>query len=349
VEAEVLSKKDPMEYMIRTSGLVKRYGKIVALDGLDLEVPKGRVLGLLGPNGAGKTTAIRILTTLIEPDGGTAEVAGFDVKAHPKKVRERIGLSGQNAAVDEYLTGYENLDMVGRLYHLGRRKSRTRARELLGRFELDEAADRPVKTYSGGMRRRLDLAAALVAEPDVFFLDEPTTGLDPRGRAQMWQTIEELVRGGATGLLTTQYMEEADRLAEDIVVIDRGHEIARGTPDELKTQVGGERVETVLSDAADVPPAQAILSGFAIGDVQVDPHTKRLNAAVDGGADALAQVLQRFADANIAVVDVGLRRPTLDDVFLSLTGHRAEEPESAEEVTDGSKRKRRSREKEAVK
>jgi ABC-2 type transport system ATP-binding protein len=311
--------------MIQTSGLVKRYGKVVALDGLDLVVPKGTVLGLLGPNGAGKTTAIRILTTLLDPDEGSAEVAGLDVRKEPDKVRERIGLSGQNAAVDEHLTGYENLEMVGRLYHLGRRRSRARARELLDRFELSEAGDRPAKTYSGGMRRRLDLAAALVAEPDVVFLDEPTTGLDPRSRSQMWQTIQELVRGGSTVLLTTQYMEEADRLADDVVVIDRGRKIAHGTPDELKTQIGGERVEFVLASSADVAPARTILEGLSVGEVQVDEQTRKLTAAVTGGADVLRRVLQRLADANIAVVDVGLRRPTLDDVFLSLTGHVAEE------------------------
>jgi len=328
--------------MIRTSGLVKHYGEVVALDGLDLEVAKGTVLGLLGPNGAGKTTAVRILSTLLEPDEGLVEVAGLNVRTEPEKVRERIGLSGQTAAVDEHLTGYENLDMVGRLYHLGKRKSRERASELLARFDLDEAADRPAKTYSGGMRRRLDLAAALVAEPEVVFLDEPTTGLDPRSRIQMWETIQDLVRGGSTVLLTTQYMEEADRLADDIVVIDRGQKIAHGTSDQLKTQIGGERVEIILASSDDLPPAQTILNGICVGEVTIDAQTRRLSAAVTGGADVLRQVLQRLGGANIAVLDVGLHRPTLDDVFLSLTGHTAEEvAESSDEDRQDSKRERK--------
>ena len=338
-----------MTHMIRTEGLVKRYGKVLALDGLDLVVPKGTVLALLGPNGAGKTTAVRILTTLLDPDEGEVEVAQLDVRKEPDKVRERIGLSGQNAAVDEHLTGFENLDMVGRLYHLGKAKSRARARELLDRFALAEAGDRPAKTYSGGMRRRLDLAAALVAEPDVLFLDEPTTGLDPRSRAMMWETIQDLVRGGSTVLLTTQYMEEADRLADDIVVIDRGRMIAHGTSDELKTQLGGERVEVVVTDAAHTAAALAILEGVSVGDVQTDEQTRRLTAPISGGADVLREVLRQLGDQSVAVVDVGLRRPTLDDVFLTLTGHAAEE--EAESPDDGAEADLESpdlREKEAV-
>lgn len=324
-----------MTDMIRTTDLVKRYGDVTALDGLSLVVPKGTILGLLGPNGAGKTTAVRILTTLLEPDGGTAEVAGLDVRTHPHEVREAIGLSGQTAAVDEYLTGYENLEMVGRLYHLGRQKARARAQELLERLDLEEARDRMAKTYSGGMRRRLDLAAALVAEPQVLFLDEPTTGLDPRSRADMWDNIRELVKRGSTVLLTTQYMEEADSLADDIVVIDRGRMIAHGTADELKAQIGGERIEVVLADAADVVAALSILKELSLEEVQVDEQTKRLTAAVSGGADALAEVLRRLHERNISVADVGLRRPTLDDVFLTLTGHVAEEVETETDDPSG--------------
>jgi ABC-2 type transport system ATP-binding protein len=336
--------------MIRTSRLIKRYGTVTALDGINLVVPQGTVLGLLGPNGAGKTTAVRILTTLLEPDDGTATVAGLDVVAEPDRVRERIGLSGQNAAVDEHLTGYENLDMVGRLYHLGRKRSQARARELLDRFQLSEAGDRPVKTYSGGMRRRLDLAAALVAKPDVLFLDEPTTGLDPRSRAQMWETIQDLVRGGSTVLLTTQYMEEADRLADDIVVIDRGRIIAQGTSNELKAQIGGERIEIVLPGSAQIATARSVLETLCLGDVQVDEQTSHLTAAVTGGTDTLRRALQLLDEGKVTVVDVGLRRPTLDDVFLTLTGHAAEEvaEPAGGEMDDIDREARELREKETV-
>lgn len=338
-----------MTDVIRTSGLVKRFGDVVALNGLDLVVPKGSVLGLLGPNGAGKTTAVRILTTLLEPDEGMVEVVGIDVRAEPGKVRERIGLSGQNAAVDEHLTGFENLDMVGRLYHLGKQRARARAGELLEEFDLQDAKDRPAKTYSGGMRRRLDLAAALVAEPDVLFLDEPTTGLDPRSRVQMWETIHALVKKGSTVLLTTQYMEEADRLADNIVVIDRGREIAQGTSDQLKTQLGGERIELVLLEAEHIPIAQSILESASVGECQVDEQTRRVTAAVTGGADVLGQVLQDLRDKGVGVVDVGLRRPTLDDVFLTLTGHSAEEvAEDGEGEGEDENKDSEVREKEAV-
>ncbi|MBE1493011.1 ABC-2 type transport system ATP-binding protein [Amycolatopsis lexingtonensis] len=310
---------------VQVRGLVKTYGSTRALDGVDLDIPAGRVLGLLGPNGAGKTTTVRILTTLLRPDSGEAHVAGYDVLAEPDQVRRRIGLSGQYAAVDENLTGYENLYMVGRLY--GRRKAaaRSRARELLARFALEEAADRPAKGYSGGMRRRLDLAGALVAEPTVVVLDEPTTGLDPGGRLDTWGVIKELVADGTTVLLTTQYLEEADQLADSIVVIDHGKVIARGTADELKAQTGGERLELVIASPADLPATLEVLREVGTGDPSGDDHTRRAEILVDTGPKALIEALRRLDAQGIAVQDVGLHRPTLDDVFLSLTGHGAEE------------------------
>lgn len=321
-----------MAPIIEAHGLVKHYKEIVALDGLDLAVEPGTILSVLGPNGAGKTTAVSILTTLIKADEGTAEVAGFDVRQHPDEVKKNIGLSGQYAAVDEQLTGFENLRMVGRLYRMGRPAAVGRARELLEQFDLTEAADRPVKGYSGGMRRRLDLAGALIAEPPILFLDEPTTGLDPRSRADLWIAIKGLVSKGTTLLLTTQYMEEAEHLADDIMVIDHGKEIAHGTADDLKNMIGGERIAVTVADAEDVARATEVLAQFAVGEQHVDDHTREITVPITGGAPVLTAALRALDVAGVALSDVGLRRPTLDDVFLTLTGHRTEEskPESAE-------------------
>ncbi|NUU21028.1 MAG: ATP-binding cassette domain-containing protein [Streptomycetaceae bacterium] len=313
-----------MQDAIVAEGLVKTFGEVRALDGVDLNVPTGTVLGLLGPNGAGKTTTVRVLTTLLTPDSGRATVAGYDVLKQPNQVRRSIGLSGQFAAVDEYLTGRENLQMVGELYQMSGREAKARAGELLQWFNLADAADRPAKTYSGGMRRRLDLAAALVVRPPVMFMDEPTTGLDPRNRLALWDVIQNLVEGGTTLLLTTQYLEEADHLAHDIMVVDHGRVIARGTADQLKAQTGGERVEVVVQDRDLVGTAIEVLRGFSRDGVSHDKHTRRLTIPVQGGAKLLAEVIRELDARGIEIDDIGLRRPTLDDVFISLTGHHAE-------------------------
>jgi ABC-2 type transport system ATP-binding protein len=324
-----------MSNAVVVEGLIKRFGEHTALGGVDLTVSEGTVLGLLGPNGAGKTTIVRVLSTLLTPDGGRAEVVGLDVVTQAAQVRSAIGLTGQYAAVDEYLTGRENLEMVGRLYRLGGREARLRAGQLLERFELTDAASRPAKTYSGGMRRRLDIAASLIARPRVLFLDEPTTGLDPRSRLGMWEFIADLVGEGTTILLTTQYLEEADRLADRMVVIDRGQVIARGTADELKAQVGGERLELTVATVGDLATATQVLAPLAAnGDPRADEQTRRLSLPVTGGTGTLAEALRRLDDARVDVLDVGLRRPDLDDVFLSLTGHAAEDAGSRDGATD---------------
>jgi ABC-2 type transport system ATP-binding protein len=306
--------------------LVKSYrnGEVRALDDLSLDVEEGTVLSVLGPNGAGKTTTVRILATLLKPDSGEASVGGIDVIKHPEKVREIIGLSGQYAAVDETLTGWDNLVMFGRLYHLGKQASIHRANELLERFSLTESARRPIKTYSGGMRRRLDLAASLIVRPKVLFLDEPTTGLDPRGRQEMWGVIEELVKDGVTLLLTTQYLEEADQLADEIAVIDHGKVIARGTSDALKKQVGGERLEVIV-ETHQVQATMEIVSKVSGNKASLDEALRQVSAPVSTGVNALIEVLKELDNADIHPLDVGLKRPSLDDVFMSLTGHAAEE------------------------
>ena len=312
-----------MTNAVVVEGLVKRFGETTALDGVDLTVSEGTVLGLLGPNGAGKTTVVRILSTLLRADAGRAEVAGLDVVTRADEVRATIGLTGQYAAVDEYLTGRENLEMVGRLYRLGGKESRVRAAELLERFDLSDAGNRPAKTYSGGMRRRLDIAASLIARPRVLFLDEPTTGLDPRSRLGMWEFIADLVHDGTTILLTTQYLEEADRLADRMVVIDKGKVIARGTADQLKAQVGGERLELTVATVEQLQLAVEVLAPLAQAEPQRDEQTRRLWMPVTGGTEVLAEALRRLAGTSVQVLDVGLRRPDLDDVFLTLTGHAA--------------------------
>ena len=317
-----------MSDIIEARGLVKKYGDVVALDGLDLSVPEGTVYGLLGPNGAGKTTTVRILTTLLQPDAGTATVDGLDVVKKPNAVRRIIGLTGQYAAVDEYLTGRENLRMFGDLYHLPSSYVKQRSDELLERFDLSDAADRSLRTYSGGMRRRLDLAASLIAKPRVLFLDEPTTGLDPRSRIGLWEVITDLVADGTTVLLTTQYLEEADQLAEEIVVIDRGRVIAQGTSDALKDQVGGDRLEVVVEDPAQLDTAAQALRSVATGEVTVNRTDHRVVAPVVGGSLTLVDAVRSLDSAHVAIADVALRRPTLDDVFLSLTGHTAEEEQA---------------------
>jgi len=321
---------------VHAEGLVKHFGEVKALDGIDLTVPRGQVVGLLGPNGAGKTTTVRILSTLLQPTSGTASVAGFDVVKHPDDVRRAIGLTGQYAAVDEYLTGRENLRMFGDLYHLSPTYVKERSAELLEWFDLTEAADRPAKTYSGGMRRRLDLAASLVAQPSILFLDEPTTGLDPRSRLGLWDVITSLVAQGTTVLLTTQYLEEADQLAHDIVVIDHGRVIAHGTSEQLKDQIGGDRVEISVVDPTSIARAVEAIRAVSTGEPLVDEL--RVSAPVSGGSTVLVDAIRALDAQSVEVSDLVLRRPTLDDVFLSLTGHVAEE-----ETTPAPAKRRRGR------
>jgi ABC-2 type transport system ATP-binding protein len=319
---------------IIAEGLVKTFGTggkaVHAVAGVDLVVPKGQVVGLLGPNGAGKTTIVRMLTTLLRPDAGRAVVAGHDVVAEPQAVRASIGLSGQFAAIDENLTGRENLWLFGRLYQLSSEQARKRAGELLEQFTLTDAADRPAKTYSGGMRRRLDLAGSLIVHPEVLFLDEPTTGLDPSSRLDLWDVIRDRVSEGSTILLTTQYLEEADALADRIVVIDKGKIIAAGTADELKAQVGGDRIEVIVHEAASLTEAEAILQKGSNGQAVVDEHVRKITVPSSSGSKGLVLVIRDLDEAGIDIDDIALRRPSLDDVFLKLTGHRAEQTRELE-------------------
>ncbi len=317
-------------HAIEAVGLVKRYGEKAALDGVSFEVPRGTVCGLLGPNGAGKTTAVRILTTLAKADEGTATVAGLDVAANAREVRARIGLAAQDATVDQLLTGRENLIMIGELHHLGRAIATARADELLEQFSLTDAGGRLAKTYSGGMRRRLDLAATLVARPEVLFLDEPTTGLDPRARNELWDVLDTLVGEGTTILLTTQYLEEADRLADDIVVVDHGRVIARGDARALKQQVGGAQLFATPSNAADLERVAGMVGTITGCEPGIDAASRLVHASTDGGPHVVARLADALADARIAVDDIGLRQPTLDDVFLTLTGAPVADDESVE-------------------
>ena len=317
------------EFAIDARALVKRFGDKVAVAGVDLQVPRGAVYGLLGPNGAGKTTTVRMLTTLLRPDGGQAFVDGIDVAADPHGVRTRIGLTGQYAAVEERLTGRENMEFVARLFHMPKAEGRARSVELLERFDLVDAADRVVKGYSGGMRRRLDIAMSLIARPSVLFLDEPTTGLDPRSRLAMWDLIEELEADGTTVLLTTQYLEEADRLAQRIVVIDRGTVIANGTADELKDRIGGDRMTVQIREADLRPAALDALAAFVAGQVEVEPDGRTFHFPIKVGDRVVPNVIRALDDAGVDVLDVEVRRPTLDDVFLTLTGHGADEEVAA--------------------
>ena len=310
-------------------GLVKRYGSTLALDGFDLAIPSGTIHGLLGPNGAGKTTAVRILSTLLGFDEGRATVGGFDVRRDPAQVRCRIGLTGQNPAVDEILTGRQNLVLFGKLNHLDTRTARRRADELLEQFGLTEAAGKQAKSYSGGMKRRLDLAASFILAPQVMFLDEPTTGQDPRNRNEVWNVVRELVAGGTTVLLTTHYLEEADQLADQISVIDRGRVIADGTPEQLKSKIGGSRVDIVLNSVDELPTVAGLVERVSDGEVEIDRDRRRVSAPVKDRVATLTEVLRALEDAGILAEDVAVRKPTLDEVFLELTGHRAEEEEVA--------------------
>lgn len=314
-----------MTLAIEVSGLQKNFGEVQALRGIDFTVEQGTIVGLLGPNGSGKTTTVRILATLLQADGGVAQVGGCDVSTSPDQVRSMIGLTGQYAAVDEYLTGRENLQLFGQLFHLSKKQAAQRADELLTRFDLAEAAERGIKGYSGGMRRRLDLAASLIGRPSVLFLDEPTTGLDPRSRLGMWEVIESLVAQGTTVLLTTQYLEEADQLASRSVVLDHGSVIAQGTSDELKSQVGGDRVEVVVENPNQLAQAKETLTSIASGELNINLDEHKVVVPTSGGSRSVVEAVRLLDDAQISIADIGLRRPTLDDVFLSLTGRSAEE------------------------